>query len=65
MKQAQTLTNTQQYQCEVEEDTPELGDVVGAKDGEICWYQLCGKSVNLVAWFLFWVQLRIDNSDSS
>ena len=47
MEEAETLANTEHDHRQVEEDTPERGDVLRAKDGEVGGDELSGESVHL------------------
>ena len=47
MEESETLADTQHDQRQVEEDTPERGDVLWAEDGEVGGDELRSQSVDL------------------
>ena len=49
MEEGEALADAQHDQGQVEQDTPERGDVLGPKDGEVGGHELGGESVHLVA----------------
>ena len=65
VEESETLTHTQQDHGEVEENTPEGGDVPGLEDAEVGRYELGGESVHLVARLVAGVQCRGNDPHSS
>ena len=48
MEEGEALAYAQQDQRQVEEDTPERGDVLGTEDGEVGGHELSGEPMHLV-----------------
>ena len=47
VEEAEALADAEHDHRQVEEDTPERGDVLRAEDGEVGWDELSGESVDL------------------